>query len=372
MSARMDVFVEQFRAGDPDAVRAVYRIYGGAVQAVSRTFVSDPELTADVVQQTLMGAWRTAPTFDGNLGLAPWLHAISRRAALGALPVAPGATTGAQTPPSDRVTNPPTFEQTWEVFESRRAIDALPADERDIVRLTHLEGSDPREVAATFDVPVAAVTARVDQVRGGLIAALGHVWPAPGEGDASLDSLLADEALWQPVSAEGEARLVAAVTAEAGHVESVMPSAPGRHDRRHLRVIGAVAVLLLAAGVGLAFLLAGEDPVRVALSGTEESPGASAEATLEESAPGLRVELDIVGLAPAPAGAYYQGWVSNERHEVSLGTFHLRGGDAAVDLWAGVSADDYPIITVTLQQEGAGPINSGVVLLRGDRRDPEG
>lgn len=371
MSARMHVLIDRFRAGDPDAVRAMYRIYGGAVQTVARGLVGGPEPTAEVVQETLVDAWRAAATFDSNLGLAPWLHAIARRTAVDAVRSESSPPPGDQHLRVDRVMNPPPFEQTWEIFEIRRAIDALPRDERDIIRRTRLEGYGCREVAATFDVAVEAVTSRADRAHARLVAALGHVLPAAGGGEA-LDSMLVDEALWQPVPVEGEARLVAAVTAEAGHVESIMPAAPGRDDRRYLRVIGAVAVLLLVAGVGLAFLLAGDDPIRVALSGTEASPGARADARLEASTAGLRVELDIVGLAPAPAGAYYQGWIGDNRDEVSLGTFHLRGGDAAVDLWAGVPADDYPIITVTLQQEGGGPTSSGVVVLRGDRRDPGG
>ena len=95
-------------------------------------------------------------------------------------------------------------------------------------------------------------------------------------------------------------------------------------------------------------------------------PGASADAELEDLASGLRVVLDVSDLPPAEPGTYYQGWVRSEDGEgVTIGTFHMRGGDAKIELWAGVSSAEYPIITVTIQEEGAGAQSSGMVVLRG-------
>ena len=76
--------------------------------------------------------------------------------------------------------------------------------------------------------------------------------------------------------------------------------------------------------------------------------------------------MDIRDLPPAPPGQYYQGWVRSEDGElVTIGTFHMRGGDATVTLWSGVELADYPIVTVTIQTEGAGQDSSGEVVLRG-------
>ena len=50
---------------------------------------------------------------------------------------------------------------------------------------------------------------------------------------------------------------------------------------------------------------------------------------------------------------------------VSAGTFHMRGGDGSIELWSGVSPDDYPLVTVTIQQEADGAESSGRVVLRG-------
>ena len=71
------------------------------------------------------------------------------------------------------------------------------------------------------------------------------------------------------------------------------------------------------------------------------------------------------GLPPAEPGTYYQGWVKGDEGLVTVGTFHLRGGDDTIDLWSGVPLDRYPTLTVTLQEEGGGQESSGVVVLSG-------
>ena len=72
------------------------------------------------------------------------------------------------------------------------------------------------------------------------------------------------------------------------------------------------------------------------------------------------------GAPPAPAGSYYQGWLRNKDGDaVTIGTFHGREGTNDIILWSGVDIADYPTLTVTIQQEGAGAESSGRVVLRG-------
>ena len=189
--------------------------------------------------------------------------------------------------------------------------------------------------------------------------------------DAELDALsamLGSASVWDEPDPAVEDFIVSQVAAEAS-VRPHTPPAPGRADRRHLRVIAAAAALFLVVGVGIALLVPTDDDAgttTVALGGTDLAPGATAEAELEDLRSGLRVVLDVSSLPPAEPGTYYQGWVRNDDGEsVTIGTFHMRGGDAEIELWAGVTSVDYPIITVTLQEEGAGPASSGMVVLRG-------
>jgi hypothetical protein len=198
---------------------------------------------------------------------------------------------------------------------------------------------------------------------------------APG-----LRDLLADEATWSDPAPGGADALLAAIRstppgqrpAAPGPAPGPAPAAaPARRPRVGLRVLAAAAVVAVVAAVaGVVLTVTGGDDGaarEVAIGGTELAPDASAVASVEELGSGLAIELDVRGLPPAAPGTYYQAWVrSPDGATVTVGTFHMRAGDEVVELWAGVDLDDYPILTVTLQQEGAGAESSGRVVLMGE------
>lgn len=164
----------RFRAGDEEAVRAVYRRYGGAVHTVARSIVGD-DLARDVVQQTFVKAWRAASEFDADRDLAPWLYAIARRAAIDTLRRERRPTRGAHLPEVDVGVEALSMERTWEIYEVRRALDDLPEREREVVRLSHLEQWTHDEIAGHLDVPVGTVKSRSARAHRRLAAALGHL-----------------------------------------------------------------------------------------------------------------------------------------------------------------------------------------------------
>lgn len=167
--------VARFKAGDPEAIRDLYRVYGGPVTTVARSIVRDAELAADVVQQTFVKAWRSSDQFEGTRELAPWLYAIARRTAIDALRSEANPTRGGHGPEVDVAVEPHTFERTWMQFEVRRAIDALPVDEREVVRRSHLLGETHAEIADALGVPIGTVKSRSGRAFKRLAAALGHL-----------------------------------------------------------------------------------------------------------------------------------------------------------------------------------------------------
>lgn len=187
----MDDLQRRFRAGEPEAVRAVYRRYGGAVHTVARSIVGD-DLARDVVQQTFVKAWRAAASFDADRELAPWLYAIARRTAIDVLRAERSPTKGGHGPEVEVGVEALSMERTWEVFEIRRALDDLPEGERDVVRLSHLEGWTHAEIADRLGVPVGTVKSRSSRAHTRLAAALGHLLeprttPATGDVDTTED-----------------------------------------------------------------------------------------------------------------------------------------------------------------------------------------
>jgi Anti-sigma-K factor rskA len=203
-----------------------------------------------------------------------------------------------------------------------------------------------------------------------------------GEGDAPrpdaaarVRDLLADEAVWAEPPASGADRLLAAIAAEP-EARPVVPgpgparpqSRRGAARRRWPVILSAAAALAVLAGViGLIARAGGDDGGgrEFAIGGTELAPRASATATVEETGSGVAIELDVSDLPPAPPGTYYQAWVKGPDGLVTVGTFHMRGGDDEVELWSGVDVGRYPTLTVTLQEEGGGQESSGRVVLSG-------
>jgi RNA polymerase sigma factor (sigma-70 family) len=168
-----------FRAGDPDAVRAVYRAYGGLVFAVAHRVLGERELAEEATQQTFVQAWRAANSFDPSRQLGPWLATIARRVAIdvhrrearrahGSLDdVAPGHPAV--------ITLPDTAESAYDAWEVRRALADLPADEREVVRLQYLDGLSQSETAARLGIPLGTVKSRSLRAYRKLAGTLGHL-----------------------------------------------------------------------------------------------------------------------------------------------------------------------------------------------------
>jgi Anti-sigma-K factor rskA, C-terminal len=184
--------------------------------------------------------------------------------------------------------------------------------------------------------------------------------------------LLADDAVWAEPSPTGVDDLLAAIEAESGDrvpdAPVARPRVPSRGRSRRLMLVAAAAGIVAVAGLVGILVRSADDGAGqdFDVAGTELAPGASGVATVEETGSGIAIELDVRGLPPAEPGTYYQAWVKGPGGLVTVGTFHMRGGDDHVDLWSGVPLDRYPTLTVTLQQEGAGQESSGRVVLSGD------
>ena len=169
----------RFRDGDPDAVRAVYRAYGGLVFAVAHRVLGDRGLAEEATQQTFVQAWRAASSFDPSRELGPWLATIARRVAIDVhrresrrahsrLDDVPAAHPAV-------ITLPESAESAYDAWEVRQALAELPDDERDVVRLQHLDGLTQSEIAAKLNVPLGTVKSRSVRAYRRLAGRLGHL-----------------------------------------------------------------------------------------------------------------------------------------------------------------------------------------------------
>ncbi len=173
--ATVDEAVTRFQAGEPDAVREVYRRHAGAVFTVAGAITNDRELAADVVQQVFVKAWKAADAFDTSRDLTPWLYAIARRTAIDVIRKENRPTQGGHDREVDGVVYPRSFERTWEVHAVRQAIDELPDGEREVVRLGHIEGLTHEQIAQRLGVPSGTVKSRSSRAHKRLAVSLRHL-----------------------------------------------------------------------------------------------------------------------------------------------------------------------------------------------------
>jgi RNA polymerase sigma-70 factor (ECF subfamily) len=164
--------LERFRLGDEAAVKAVYDRFGGPVFALSMSILGEHGLAADATQQTFIKAWRAASTYDAERSFAPWIYAIARRTAIDLYRRRSRLVVSDDV---DLITFPPGLETVWEVFEVRAALDRLPDEERQVVKMSHFDGFTHIEIAQRLDIPVGTVKSRSHRAHRRLVEMLKHV-----------------------------------------------------------------------------------------------------------------------------------------------------------------------------------------------------
>jgi RNA polymerase sigma-70 factor (ECF subfamily) len=160
------------------ALRLVYDRYSGPVLTVAMARLGgDRFLAEEAVQVVFFKAWRAAAGFDPTRPLSPWLYEIARRAA------ADIARRERRRPPTVELPaalpsaeeDGPGIEGAWQAWEVRCALRDLPADDRELVRLTHYVGLSQSQIAAQLGIPLGTVKSRVHRVHRRLAERLAHL-----------------------------------------------------------------------------------------------------------------------------------------------------------------------------------------------------
>ena len=84
-------------------------------------------------------------------------------------------------------------------------------------------------------------------------------------------------------------------------------------------------------------------------AGTDLAPGINGNADITSLLSGVRIEFSVKGLPRRDGDDFYQGWLKNCAGTllVPIGTYHDLDD---VTGWAGVSVENYPVLTVTKEQ----------------------
>jgi hypothetical protein len=188
-----------------------------------------------------------------------------------------------------------------------------------------------------------------------------------------LAGLLADPSTWAEPDAGLEDRVVAAVRAAEPDAPSSVTPITARSERTaaRRRRRGVVAASIAAAAalvIGVTTVVvtgSGSGPDGEAqLAATALAPDARATVDVTRTEAGFRIALDARGLPELQAGEYYQAWLKNAADTlVPIGSFS--SDDDTVTLWSGVSPEDFPTMTVTIESADGDQASSGRRVLVG-------
>jgi RNA polymerase sigma-70 factor (ECF subfamily) len=137
-------------AADEALVRWVFEEHGRALWAYATRLLGDRQAADDVVQETLVRAWRNpAVLASGKWSARGWLFTVARTLAMERTPAQPTPQAAAGT--SSAGTS---------LAQVMEALDQLSKEHRDILVEVFFRGSSVAEAAATLGIPSETVRCR--------------------------------------------------------------------------------------------------------------------------------------------------------------------------------------------------------------------
>jgi RNA polymerase sigma factor (sigma-70 family) len=164
-----DSLMQRLVAGDQTALGEVYDEYGRRCYALAFRLIGDTGLAEDAVQEALLALWRTPERFDPARGsLATFLLTLTHRRAVDVLRRESLQRRGrvstddalAELPSGDRGTDEQA-EVALQGAEVRKALNELPAPQREALLLAYFQGYTQREISSITGAPLGTVKTRM-------------------------------------------------------------------------------------------------------------------------------------------------------------------------------------------------------------------
>lgn len=149
-----------------DALAEAYRRHAGAVFGLARRLLNDATLAEEIVQEVFVRLWNDPERFDPARGsLRSYLLAQCHGRSVDLLRSESARRRREENDLRRTAEGGYDLErEVWDIALAdhvREALDALPAGERDAIRLAYLGGHTYREVAIMLDEPEGTVKSRI-------------------------------------------------------------------------------------------------------------------------------------------------------------------------------------------------------------------
>ena len=151
---------------DPELQKAIDQ-HAAAVYRLARSIVHDPALADDVVQETMIKAWRSSPVGPGEPIPRSWLLKLARNTSISML-----RSRREELPGEERIPERGgglevgrTVEGRVALTELGRLLEHLSEEERSLIIMREMDGMSYEELAHALDLPLSTVKTRLFRAR---------------------------------------------------------------------------------------------------------------------------------------------------------------------------------------------------------------
>jgi RNA polymerase sigma-70 factor (ECF subfamily) len=154
--------LRRIRLSDQDAMRVLFKRYGGAVFSVALRILRDPSQAEDITQEILFQLWRSSDSFvHGRGSLGAWLVVVARNRSIDAL---------RRRKPTDSVedvilASPQNLASEAErdvmIEKVRSYMASLPPEQQKSIELAFFQGLSHTEIATKTGDPLGTVKTRI-------------------------------------------------------------------------------------------------------------------------------------------------------------------------------------------------------------------
>lgn len=165
MADSEDALIEAARAGDRRAIDELLARYEQPIYRFGLRMCGDEESAREVLQETMLAAFRNLPGFRGQAALSTWLYQIARSFCIKERRgTRPQTTLDEQMP--DAAAPPDAQVHARQIGAAlSAAIAALPADQREAIVLRDVEGLSAEEAASVVGIEIGALKSRLHRAR---------------------------------------------------------------------------------------------------------------------------------------------------------------------------------------------------------------
>jgi len=153
------------KARDRAALAALFKLFAPRLKSMMLKLGADNALADDLVQETLLTVWRKAELYSADRGApSTWIFTIARNLRIDQLrrqSNKPYEDLDGLELASDAPLGSFVIEQNQVIARVTKALEALPEEQREVVRLSFIHNLPHAEIASKVGIPLGTVKSRL-------------------------------------------------------------------------------------------------------------------------------------------------------------------------------------------------------------------